>query len=236
LNSSEVLASVVFFTMYMISLTFALGDIFISDYDYWKRCLISGRHRDQLLGLPLQRSQTAQKPRSTQRRLRSACSDLLSSSSSSLPSAPASVPRKSPLCSSVRMGLLRQAGAGLATSYYDSISRLETVHPRGLLVARRSTVLSRSRLGLLRFFHLPIRLDSPLPRQLATYHSCVCPYIRAVHSRLVQMRPEVGLAGPGAPVLGACGVLAVPCPPTGAAQVSVVRVGVAVRQVVEGSG
>jgi len=52
----------------------------------------------------------------------------------------------------------------------------------------------------------------------------------------VQMQPEVRLAGPGAPVLGARGVLAVPCPPTGAAQVSVVRVGVAVRQVVEGSG
>jgi hypothetical protein len=42
--------------------------------------------------------------------------------------------------------------------------------------------------------------------------------------------------GPSAPVLGARGVLAVPCPPMGAAQVSVVRVGVAVRQVVEGSG
>jgi len=41
--------------------------------------------------------------------------------------------------------------------------------------------------------------------------------------------------GPSAPVLGARGVLAVPCPPTGAAQVSVVRVGVAVRHVVEGS-
>ena len=63
----------------------------------------------------------------------------------------------------------------------------------------------------------------------------MCPYIRAVHSRLVQMQPEVGLAGPGAPVLGARGVLAVPCPPTGAAQVSAVRVGVAVRQVVEGN-
>jgi hypothetical protein len=50
-------------------------------------------------------------------------------------------------------------------------------------------------------------------------------YIRAVHSRLVQMQPEVGLAGPGAPVLGARGVLAVPCPPTGAAKVSVVRIG-----------
>ena len=43
------------------------------------------------------------------------------------------------------------------------------------------------------------------------------------------MQPEVGLAGPGAPVLGARGVLAVPCPPTSATQVSVVRVGVAVR-------
>ena len=45
-----------------------------------------------------------------------------------------------------------------------------------------------------------------------------------------------GLAGPGAPGLGGRRVLVVPCPPTAAAQVSVVRVGVAVRQVVEGSG
>jgi hypothetical protein len=43
------------------------------------------------------------------------------------------------------------------------------------------------------------------------------------------MQPEVGLAGPGAPVLGAHGAFAVPCPPTGSAQVSVVHVGVAVR-------
>lgn len=50
------------------------------------------------------------------------------------------------------------------------------------------------------------------------------------------MQPEVRLTGPGAPVLEARGVLAVPCPPTGAAQVGVVCVGVAVRQVVEGSG
>src|SRR5947207_14118719 len=112
-----------------------------------------------------------------------------------------------------------------------NLDDLKTLHPRGLLVARRNTILSRSRLGLLRFFHLPIRLDSPLPRQLATSHPCVCPYIRAVHSRLVQMQPEVGLAGPGAPVLGARGVLAVPCTPTGVAAVRVVRVGVVVRPV-----
>jgi hypothetical protein len=31
-----------------------------------------------------------------------------------------------------------------------------------------------------------------------------------VHSRLVQMQPEVGLAGPNALVLGACGVLVAP--------------------------
>jgi hypothetical protein len=49
------------------------------------------------------------------------------------------------------------------------------------------------------------------------------------------MQPEVRLTGPGALVLGVRGVLTVPCPPTGAAQVGVVRVGVAVRQVVEGS-
>jgi hypothetical protein len=36
-------------------------------------------------------------------------------------------------------------------------------------------------------------------------------------------------------VLGARGVLAVPCPPTGAAKVSIVRIGVAVRQAVAGS-
>lgn len=36
------------------------------------------------------------------------------------------------------------------------------------------------------------------------------------------MQPEVGLAGPGAPKLGAREILAVPCAPTGAAQVSVV--------------
>lgn len=72
----------------------------------------------------------------------------------------------------------------------------------------------------------PNRLDSPLPRQLGTSHPCVCvcvcPYIRMVHSRLVQMQPEVGLAGPNALVLGACGVLVVPCLPTGAVHVSVV--------------
>ena len=36
--------------------------------------------------------------------------------------------------------------------------------------------------------------------------------LSAMHSRLVQMQPEVRLGGPGAPVLGARGVLAVPCP------------------------
>jgi hypothetical protein len=54
--------------------------------------------------------------------------------------------------------------------------------------------------------------------------------------RLVQMQPEVRLAGPGALVLRARGILTVPCLPTGAAQVSIVRIGVAVRQVAEGSG
>ena len=59
--------------------------------------------------------------------------------------------------------------------------------------------------------------------QLGTSHPCVCmcPYICMVHSRLVQMQLEVGLAGPNALVLGACGVLKVPCLPTGAVQVSV---------------
>ena len=50
------------------------------------------------------------------------------------------------------------------------------------------------------------------------------------------MQLDVRLTGPGAPVFGARGILAVPFPPAGAAQVIVVRVGVAVRQVVEGSG
>jgi hypothetical protein len=78
----------------------------------------------------------------------------------------------------------------------------------------------------------PSRLSTP--SQLATSHPCVCPYIRAVHNRLVQMQPEVELGGPSALVLGARGVFAAPCPRTGAAKVSVVRIGVAVRQVVEG--
>jgi hypothetical protein len=58
----------------------------------------------------------------------------------------------------------------------------------------------------------------------------------SVYPRGVQpSRIEVRLAGPGALVLGARGVLTVLCPPMGTAQVSVVRVGVAVRQVIEGS-
>jgi hypothetical protein len=105
----------------------------------------------------------------------------------------------------VRTGFLEARSGSLRKLVANG--NLKTLHPRGLLVARRNTILFRSRLGLLRFFHLPIRLDSPLPRQLATSHPCVCPYIRAVHSRLVQMQPEVGLAGPGAPVLGARGSL-----------------------------
>jgi hypothetical protein len=46
------------------------------------------------------------------------------------------------------------------------------------------------------------------------------------------MQQEIRLAGPGAPILGARGVLTVPYPPTGAAQVSVVCVGVAAREIV----
>jgi hypothetical protein len=38
--------------------------------------------------------------------------------------------------------------------------------------------------------HLPVCLNSLLPRQLATSYPCVCPYICAVHSRLVQRQPE----------------------------------------------
>jgi hypothetical protein len=49
------------------------------------------------------------------------------------------------------------------------------------------------------------------------------------------MQPEVRLAGLGAPILGARRVFAIPCPPTGAAQVSVVYINVAVCQVVKGS-
>ncbi len=118
----------------------------------------------------------------------------------------------------------------------ESMFRLRSLRHRDLLVTWRSTILRRSRLRLLLFFHLPVCLNPPRPRQLSTSYPCVCPYIRAVHSRLVQMQPEVRLGGPGAPVLGALGILAVPCPPTGAAQVSIVCIGVAVRQVVEGSG
>jgi hypothetical protein len=66
-----------------------------------------------------------------------------------------------------------------------------TGHPRSLLVARRNTCPGAG-LGSFGSF---IPLDSPLPRQLATSQPCVCPYIRAVHSRLVQMQLEVGLAG-----------------------------------------
>jgi hypothetical protein len=44
----------------------------------------------------------------------------------------------------------------------DNIFRLKTLHSRGLLISRRNVVLSQSRLRLLRVFHLPIRLDSPL--------------------------------------------------------------------------
>ena len=65
------------------------------------------------------------------------------------------------------------------------------------------------------------------------------PYIHAVHSRLTQTQPEVGLAQPGASVLEAREVLAVLCAPTSAAQVSVVprrRGRCAIRQVVERSG
>jgi hypothetical protein len=88
--------------------------------------------------------------------------------------------------------------------------------------ARRNTILSRSRLGLLRFFHPPIRLDSPLP-SLARDVQPVCVSLhRMEHSRLVQMQLDVGLVGPGDLVLGVCGVLAVLCQPTRAAQVSVV--------------
>ena len=50
------------------------------------------------------------------------------------------------------------------------------------------------------------------------------------------MQPDVRVGGPGAPVLGARGVLIVLYPLTGAAQVSVIRVSIAIRQVVEGSG
>lgn len=58
------------------------------------------------------------------------------------------------------------------------------------------------------------------------------PYIRAVHSRLAQLQPEVGLAGPGSPVHGTRGV---PCLPMGSSHVIVVLVSVAVHQIVEGS-
>jgi hypothetical protein len=55
---------------------------------------------------------------------------------------------------------------------------------------------------MLRFFHFPIRLDSPLPRQLATSHLCVCPYIRAVHSHLVQMQQKLDLQDQALQYLG----------------------------------
>jgi hypothetical protein len=81
--------------------------------------------------------------------------------------------------------LLRVDSAITKREQDESISRLKSLPHRCPLVARRNTILSRSRLGLLRFFHLPIRLDSPLPRQLATSYPCMYPYIRAVHSCLV---------------------------------------------------
>lgn len=83
------------------------------------------------------------------------------------------------------------------------MSRLKSLRHRGLLITQCSTILCRSRLGLLWFFHLPVCLDSPRPHQLATSYPCVCPYIYAMHSRLVQMQPEVRLAGPGPPILRA---------------------------------
>jgi hypothetical protein len=61
------------------------------------------------------------------------------------------------------------------------------------------------------------------------FHPYVCPYIRTVQSCLVQMQPEVRLVGLVALILGARRFLIIPCPPTGAAQVSVVGVGIAVR-------
>jgi hypothetical protein len=65
------------------------------------------------------------------------------------------------------------------------------------------------------------RRSTPSPARVVP-PVCVCPYIRMVYSRLVQMQPEVGLAGPNALVLGVCRVLVVPCLPAGAVQVSVV--------------
>jgi hypothetical protein len=90
----------------------------------------------------------------------------------------------------------------------------KTIHPHSLFVARYNTTLSRSRLGRLRLFHFLIRLDSPPPRQLATSHPCMCPYFRAVRSRLVQTQPEVRLAGPGTPVFEARGFFTVLYLPT----------------------
>ena len=43
------------------------------------------------------------------------------------------------------------------------------------------------------------------------------------------MQPEVGLIGPSALILGASRVLIILCPPTGATEVSVIYIGVAVR-------
>jgi hypothetical protein len=90
--------------------------------------------------------------------------------------------------------------------------RLRSLQHRGLLVARRSTISTLHSLA------------SPRP----PIHVYVCPYVCAVHSRLVQVQPEVGLAGPNSLVLGACGVLVGPCLPTGAVQVSVALIRVAI--------
>ena len=55
----------------------------------------------------------------------------------------------------------------------ESMPRLKSLRHRGLLVTRRSTILCRSRLRLLSFFHLPVCLNPPRPRQLSTSYPCV---------------------------------------------------------------
>jgi hypothetical protein len=73
--------------------------------------------------------------------------------------------------------------------------RLRSLYHRGLLVARCSTI---STLYSLASWRRP------------THVYVVCPYVCAVHSRLIRIQPKVRLAEKGAPVLGERGVLAVP--------------------------
>ncbi len=79
----------------------------------------------------------------------------------------------------------------------DNIPSFQARPPRGVAVIKSgsvrcvsvsqcSTVMPWGRSGLLRLFHLPIRLDPPLPCQLTTPYTRVCSRrILLVYTRLV---------------------------------------------------